>query len=79
MLAYPNGKAARLADTGAVRDGVENDKTAAWLGNERSVMLAIQKQPGTNTVEVARAARQLLPTFEQQLPASVATSTMVGR
>jgi HAE1 family hydrophobic/amphiphilic exporter-1 len=79
VVAYRNGKPVRLAELGSVRDGVENDKTAAWFMNERSVMLAIQKQPGTNTVEVARAVRDLLPTFEKQLPASVAMHIVFDR
>ena len=41
-----------------VIDGVENDKTAAWYNDERSISLAIFKQPGTNTVEVAEARPQ---------------------
>ena len=62
-----------------VSDSVENNKTAAWFMDQRSIMLAIQKQPGTNTVEVARAVRELLPTFEKQLPASVSMHIVFDR
>ncbi len=79
VVAYRNGKPVRLAELGNVTDSVENDKTAAWFMNERSVMLAIQKQPGTNTVAVAKAVRDLLPTFEKQLPASVAMHIVFDR
>ncbi len=79
VVAYRNGKPVRLEQLGDVHDSVENDKTAAWFGDQRSIMLAIQKQPGTNTVEVARAVKALLPTFEKQLPASVAMHIVFDR
>jgi HAE1 family hydrophobic/amphiphilic exporter-1 len=79
VVAYRNGKPVRLAELGNVTDSVENNKTAAWFMDQRSIMLAIQKQPGTNTVEVAQAVRRLLPTFESQLPASVAMHIVFDR
>ena len=79
VVAYRNGKPVRLAELGTVTDSVENNKTAAWFIDQRSIMLAIQKQPGTNTVEVARAVRELLPTFEKQLPASVSMHIVFDR
>src|SRR6185312_17311153 len=54
-----------------VYDGVENDKTASWYKGNRVIYLAIQKQPGTNTVAVVDAVKALLPTFQEQLPPSV--------
>ncbi len=60
-------------------DGVENDKTAAWYDDERSISLAIFKQPGMNTVEVATAVRRLLPTFQKQLPASASLHILYDR
>ncbi len=79
VIAYRSGKPVRLAELGNVWDSVENNKTAAWFLDQRSIMLAIQKQPGTNTVEVARAVRELLPTFEKQLPASVSLHILFDR
>ena len=70
-VAYRNGSPVRLGDLGRVFDSVENDKTAAWYKDQRSVILAVQKQPGTNTVEVADSIRGLLPGFRKQLPASI--------
>ena len=70
IVAYRNGSPVRLSDIGRVVDGVENDKTAAWYNEERSISLAIYKQPGTNTVAVAGQVRRLLPTFQKQLPAA---------
>ena len=72
IVAFRNGKPVRLSEIGAVSDSVENDKVAAWFTVEgvrnRAIVLAIQKQPGSNTVEVARAVRALVPSFQEKLP-----------
>ncbi len=79
IVAYKNGNPVRLNQLGRVIDGVENDKTAAWLVDQRAVVLAIQRQPGTNTVEVSQAVQNLLPTFRAQLPASVTMEVLYDR
>ncbi|HEY8850485.1 MAG TPA: efflux RND transporter permease subunit, partial [Thermoanaerobaculia bacterium] len=70
-VAYRNGAPVHLEELGRVLDDVENNQTAAWFLNKRGLILAIQKQPGTNTVEVADSIRRLLPVFRNELPASV--------
>ncbi|MEK6375533.1 MAG: multidrug efflux RND transporter permease subunit [Acidobacteriota bacterium] len=70
-VAYRNGRPVHLEELGKVIDSVENNKTAAWFKNKRGVILAVQKQPGTNTVAVADSIRTLLPTFRSELPASI--------
>jgi hydrophobic/amphiphilic exporter-1 (mainly G- bacteria), HAE1 family len=70
IIAYRNGNPVRLDEISHVYDGVENDKSASWQQGERCVMLSIRKQPGTNVVEVVDRIKALLPTFENQLPAS---------
>ncbi len=79
IVAYRNGRPVRLEDLGEVHDSVENEKTAAWYVNQRAVILAIQRQPGTNTVEVARSVRELLPAFRAQIPASVSLQVLFDR
>jgi HAE1 family hydrophobic/amphiphilic exporter-1 len=83
IVTYKNGEPVRLAALGRVIDSVENDKTAAWYidhsHNQRSVVLAIRRQPGTNTVAVAQAVKDLIPTFERQLPASVTLHNLYDR
>jgi HAE1 family hydrophobic/amphiphilic exporter-1 len=79
VVAYRDGRPVRLDELGSVWDSVENDKTAAWFVDQRAVVLAIQRQPGTNTVEVAQAVKELLPTFERQLPASVSLVVLFDR
>jgi hydrophobe/amphiphile efflux-1 (HAE1) family protein len=71
IVSYQNGAPVRLKDIGRVYDGVQNDKLAAWVDGQRGVLLAIQKQPGVNTVAVVQRIRALLPGFERQVPAGV--------
>lgn len=79
VVAYREGRPVRLEELGRIEDSVENDKIAAWFINRRAIILAIQRQPGTNTVQVAKAIRELLPTFEAQLPASVSMHLLYDR
>jgi HAE1 family hydrophobic/amphiphilic exporter-1 len=83
IVAYRNGAPVRLGEIANVIDSVENDKVAAWYvtqaSQQRSIVLAIQRQPGTNTVEVADAVKKLLPTFRGQLPASVTMHILIDR
>jgi HAE1 family hydrophobic/amphiphilic exporter-1 len=71
IIAYKNGSPVHLDEIASVYDGVENDKSGSWVNDDRAIYLSIQRQPGTNTVEVVDAIRALIPTLQQQLPASV--------
>jgi HAE1 family hydrophobic/amphiphilic exporter-1 len=71
VVAYRKGSPVRLEQLGRVIDSVENNKIAGWFNDRRAITLAIQRQPGTNTVEVVDAIKRLLPTFKAQLPASI--------
>src|SRR5271154_3888800 len=71
VVAYRNGSPVRLEDLGRVYDSVQNDRVANWGNNTDSVVLAIERQPGTNTVEVVDAVKQLLPQFRAIIPPSV--------
>jgi len=89
IVAYRNGKPVRLGELGAVNDGIENDKLAAWFTERdpdgtvgdmpRAVVLGVQRQPGANTVEVATAIKELLPTLQAQLPPSVQLAIQFDR
>jgi HAE1 family hydrophobic/amphiphilic exporter-1 len=79
IVAYRNGSPVRLEELGRVVDGVQTDKVASWYNDERAVILAVQRQPGTNTVEVVDAIRALLPRFRQELPASVNLNVLYDR
>ncbi len=79
IVAYRGGFPVRLDELGRVIDSVENDKSANWYNNERAVVLAIQRQPGTNTVEVVDSIKKLLPTFRSQIPPSVKLEVLYDR
>ena len=75
IVAYRNGSPVRLGELGDVVDGVQNDKSANWIwdhnGGERSIVLAMLRQPGTNTVEVVNRIKEQLPAFRNLMPPSV--------
>ncbi len=79
IVAYHNGAPVRLEELGKVVDGVENDKVAGWVNDEPAVVLAIQRQPGTNTVAVVDAINKILPAFRAELPAAVKISNLYSR
>ena len=74
-----NGAPVRLQELGRVIDGVQNDKVAAWFGDKRGIVLAIQRQPGTNTVEVVDNIKKLLPTFRAEVPPSIDIQVLFDR
>jgi HAE1 family hydrophobic/amphiphilic exporter-1 len=83
IVVYRNGSPLRLRELGQVVDGVQYDKTANWLvtpeGAERSIGLAVQRQPGTNTVEISNRIQKLMPSFRSQIPPSVKLTPLMDR
>ena len=85
VVAYRNGAPVRLGELAQVIDSVQDARVANWYGERdaagkldaaRSMVLAVQKQPGVNTVEVVGRVRALLPLFARQLPESVHLSIL---
>ena len=79
VVSYRNGSPVYLNEIAHVYDGVENDKSASWYNGTRTIYLAIQRQPGTNTVEVVDRVKELLPQLTQQLPAAVSVAVRSDR
>jgi hydrophobic/amphiphilic exporter-1 (mainly G- bacteria), HAE1 family len=79
IVAYRNGSPVRLREIGRVINSVENDKIANWYNDSRALVLAIQRQPGTNTVQVVDAIKKLLPTFRTQMPAAINLAALYDR
>src|SRR5882724_7092540 len=71
IVTYRNGAPVRLQDLGRVLDDVQDNKSAAWYNGSRAIVLAIQRQPGANTVEVAGRVRAVMDRLKLLLPASV--------
>src|SRR5882762_2376328 len=79
IVSYKQGRPVRLSEIGRVIDSVQNDKIASWFNNTRGIVLAIQRQPGVNTVEVVNNIRRLLPVFRAQIPAGVNLDILYDR
>jgi len=79
VIAWRDGAPVRLEDVGTVVDSVENDRVASWYDEDRAIILAIQRQPGTNTVEVVDAIRALLPEIRAQIPGAVQLEVLFDR
>jgi len=83
IIVYRDGAPVRLQDIALVTDSVENNKIAAWYNAEgrstRAVVLAIQRQPGTNTIEVVDSIKKQIPDFRRQLPVNVNLTTLFDR
>src|SRR6185503_15416298 len=74
-----DGAAVRLGDLGTVVDGVQDTRTASWFNGRRAIVLAVQRQPGTNTVRVADAVHAMVDRLRPQLPGSVRIETLNDR
>ncbi len=79
IVAYRNGAPVLLRDLGDIVDSVANNRLASRYNGQQVVTLTVQRQPGTNTVAVVDAIRNLLPTFRQQLPASIKLDVLYDR
>ena len=79
IVAWRNGAPVRIQDVGTVIDSVENDRRLAWYNKAPCLMLAIQRQPGTNTVAVVDAIKAVLPNLRAQIPAAMELEILYDR
>jgi HAE1 family hydrophobic/amphiphilic exporter-1 len=79
VIAYRNGAPVRLRDVGRAVDSIANDKQATEFNGRPAIVIAITRQPGTNTVEIARAVRALLPELARQAPGDAKADVMYDR
>jgi len=79
IVAYRNGAPVRLREVGRAVDSVQNDKSATWFGDTQGIMLAVYRQPGSNTIEIVEQINAMLPTIRAQLPDSVELEVMYDR
>ncbi|MDD2272666.1 MAG: efflux RND transporter permease subunit [Desulfuromonadaceae bacterium] len=79
VVAYRDGSPVRLEELGKVIDSVEDTKRAGWYNGTRGVILAVQRQPGTNTIEVVAHVKKLLPGFRNKMPGSVELNVLFDR
>jgi len=79
IITYKNGAPVRVQDVGRAVDGVENKYVASWYNGKRAIVLAIQRQPGSNTIAVVNEIKAILPNFMAQLPATVHLNVLYDR
>jgi HAE1 family hydrophobic/amphiphilic exporter-1 len=79
IVAYRNGAPIRLQELGNVIDSVENNKSASWYNNKRAIVLAIQRQPGSNTISVVNEIKKIIPQFKTQLPQGIKLEVVYDR
>jgi HAE1 family hydrophobic/amphiphilic exporter-1 len=79
VVAYRNGAPIKLSEVARVIDSVENDKVASWFNDSRAIVLAIQRQPDANTVEVVDLVRAKLPQLRAQVPPSIEMQPLFDR
>ena len=79
IVAWRNGAPVRLEEVATPIDSVENARIAAWNVDKRSIVLAIQRQPGANTIETVDSVKRMLPSFQASLPASINMTTLYDR
>jgi HAE1 family hydrophobic/amphiphilic exporter-1 len=71
VITQKNGLPVYLKDVAEVSQSYEDVKTWATAGGERSVAIAVLRQPSANTVEVVDSIKSLLPQLQKQMPASI--------
>ncbi len=79
IIAYRNGAPVRVSDVATVIDGVENTKLAAWVNTDQAIVLNIQRQPGTNIINVVNTVQGLLPQIEAALPQGIGVQVITDR
>jgi HAE1 family hydrophobic/amphiphilic exporter-1 len=76
VIASPNGAPIHLSDVADVQDSVENLNTGSWYDGKRAIILAIQRQPDANTVDVVDSINAKLPGLTAEVPGSVSMKVM---
>src|SRR5262249_36785317 len=79
IVSYRNGNPVLLKDIGHAVDDVQDNKQAAWYNDKRGIVLAIQRQPGTNTIDLVNNIAKLLPEFRTEVPPGINIDVLYDR
>ena len=79
IIAWRNGAPVRFKDIGRAIDSVENNRAASWFNGKRAIILAIQRQPGSNTIDIVNHINAVIPHFLTSLPKSVTLDVIYDR
>ena len=78
-VVYRNGAPVKLDSVANLVDSVENARVANWFNGKRSIVLAIQRQPGANTIEMVESIKRVLPSFQAKLPPAIKMDVFFDR
>ena len=79
VVAYRNGSPVQLGEVAEVLDSVNSDRSASWYNGSRSIVVAVQRQSGSNTVAIADAVNALLPSLRAELPGAIELQVLFDR
>jgi HAE1 family hydrophobic/amphiphilic exporter-1 len=79
IIAYRNGAPVRIQDVGRAVDSYQNVLAASWYNGKRSIVLSVQRQPGSNTIQIVDAINKVIPRFIQSMPKSAHLSVLYDR
>jgi len=79
IIAYRNGAPVRIQDVGRAVDGYQNVLAASWFNGKRSIVLSVQRQPGSNTIQIVDAINKVIPRFIQSMPKSAQLTVLYDR
>jgi len=71
IISQKNGLPIYLKDIAEVTESYEDVKSLASSNGERSIAIAVLRQPNANTVEVVKSIKALLPELQKQMPESI--------
>jgi HAE1 family hydrophobic/amphiphilic exporter-1 len=79
ILSYRDNAPIYLEQLGNIVEGVEDNHQSAWFNEKRGIVLAVQRQPGTNTIEIVDSIKQILPSIRAEIPAGIDIKTLYDR
>jgi multidrug efflux pump len=79
VITYNNGAPVRISDVARVINGPENVRLGAWANQQSAIILNIQRQPGTNVIEVVDQIKTLLPQLSASLPQALEVKILTDR
>ncbi len=79
IIAYKNGAPVRLQDVAEAVEAAENSRLAAWANATPAIILNVQRQPGTNVIEVVDRVKKLLPSLQASLPSAIDVTLLTDR
>src|SRR3984957_7348208 len=79
IITTQSGAPVRIGDVAQVIDSSNDTRSGSWVGDQAAVVLQVNRQPGSNTIEVVDNIKKVLPQFQAILPASIKLQVLYDR